>query len=240
MEMGSAGPLESAKGVIGKGLSWLVDSFAHSANPLSDYSSGMYGEWEERARGPAPGSPAGDPDRTNDPGSGLRREALRQVISAGLVLGVGIIRRKAPGIITRAGSTLRTTLSTPAGRRLLKRGAVATSGLAGLAAAAAVTAYLMRRRAGPAPSGVLQGSPLSPLLANVYLHPFDADLSHNGHVLARFADDWVILCQTRDQAEAAYNDALRALARLRLKVNPEKTRILEPGQKLEWLGAVIG
>jgi retron-type reverse transcriptase len=116
---------------------------------------------------------------------------------------------------------------------------MAVGGFAGLAAAAAVTPYFMNRTAGPAPVGVLQGSPLSPLLANIYLHPFDVSLSMAGHRLARFADDWVILCPTQDQAEAAYNDALRSLSRLHLKVNPSKTGILSPDQQLEWLGAVI-
>ena len=104
---------------------------------------------------------------------------------------------------------------------------------------AAVTAYLLNRKAGPSPVGVLQGSPLSPLLANIYLHPFDVSLTGAGHNLARFADDWVILCPDQEKAENAYNDALRSLARLRLKVNLEKTHILSPDQKLEWLGAVI-
>jgi retron-type reverse transcriptase len=85
----------------------------------------------------------------------------------------------------------------------------------------------------------LQGSPLSPLLANIYLHPFDVMMLRRKHRLVRFADDWVILCPNQEAAEAAYNDALAALARLRLKVNPEKTRILRPGERLEWLGAIV-
>ena len=112
-------------------------------------------------------------------------------------------------------------------------------GLAGAAVVAAVTAYLLNRKAGPSPVGVLQGSPLSPLLANIYLHPFDVSLTGAGHNLARFADDWVILCPDQEKAENAYNDALRSLARLHLKANFEKTHILPPDQKLEWLGAVI-
>jgi retron-type reverse transcriptase len=98
---------------------------------------------------------------------------------------------------------------------------------------------LLNRKAGRAPAGVLQGSPLSPLLANVYLHPFDVNVTGAGHRLARFADDWVILSPSQDRAEAAYNDALRSLAKLHLKANPGKTRILPPDQQLEWLGSVI-
>jgi retron-type reverse transcriptase len=116
---------------------------------------------------------------------------------------------------------------------------MATGGLAGLTAVAAVAAYMLNRKAGPSPAGVLQGSPLSPLLANVYLHPFDMQLTSAGHQMARFADDWVILCQTQEKAELAYNDALRSLGRLHLKANFDKTHILPPDQHLEWLGSVI-
>jgi RNA-directed DNA polymerase len=85
----------------------------------------------------------------------------------------------------------------------------------------------------------LQGSPLSPLLANIYLHPFDASLVKKGHRLARFADDWVICCPTQENAEQAYNAAIATLARLKLKANPEKTRLLSPGEPLDWLGTTI-
>jgi len=43
--------------------------------------------------------------------------------------------------------------------------------VAGLAVAGAAAAYYLYQKAGPAPAGVMQGSPLSPLLANIYLNP---------------------------------------------------------------------
>jgi len=156
-----------------------------------------------------------------------------------MMIGMGFVRARAAGLFNKVGPMSRVALSSPVGRRLLKRGAMATGGLAGLAAVAAATAYLLNRKAGPAPAGVLQGSPLSPLLANIYLHPFDMNLTSAGHRLARFADDWVILCPTQDQAETAYNDALRTLGKLHLKANLEKTHILPPDQQLEWLGSII-
>jgi hypothetical protein len=131
------------------------------------------------------------------------------------------------------------TLKTPAGRRLLKNGALATGGLAGLAAVGAVAAYALHQKAGPAPVGALQGSPLSPLFANIYLHGFDVMLTKRGHHLVRYADDWVMACATQAEAQAAYYDALRALNKLHLKVNPAKTRVVGPEAKVEWLGAVI-
>ena len=121
----------------------------------------------------------------------------------------------------------------------MKKGVLATGGFAGVAAAAAAATYFINQRVGEAPVGILQGSPLSPLLANIYLHPFDMSLMSSGYKLARFADDWVILCEDQNRAEDAYQDALKDLEELHLKVNLAKTRILPPHEKLEWLGKVI-
>lgn len=165
----------------------------------------------------------------------LEQAALKGLALNGLALGLGGMR----WMIGKVGPKALEVFKSPGGRRLLKRGAVATGGLAGVAAVAAVTTFLLQRKAGPSPTGALQGSPLSPLLANIYLHPFDVRLTERGHRLLRFADDWVILCASREAAEAAHNEAVRALAQLKLRVNPQKTRLLGPGEKLEWLGAVI-
>lgn len=252
LDMQFARRIESFKNYARKGFDWIMDSVAQQSDP---YGYGRYAMYDDPASYASPPPPYGHdisakPDiGAADPGSvyperdglvyGMRRMAIRQLISSGMMIGIGFVRARAAGLFSKAGAASRVALSSPIGRRLLKRGAMTTGGLAGLAAVAAVTAYLMNRKAGPSPAGVLQGSPLSPLLANVYLHPFDVNLSTAGHRLARFADDWVILCPSQEQAEAAYNDALRTLGRLRLKANLEKTRILPPDQQLEWLGAVI-
>jgi hypothetical protein len=222
-----------------------MDSITQQSDP---YGYGRYSYYDDHAAYAAPetfdqpqGKPASPPfpDQTDSLAVGMRRMALRQIISSGMMIGMGFVRARAAGLFSKAGTAGRFMLSSPVGRRLLKRGAMATGGLASLAAVAAVTTYLLNRKAGPSPAGVLQGSPLSPLLANVYLHPFDVSLTTSGHNLARFADDWVILCLTQDQAETAYNNALRTLGKLHLKANLQKTQILPPGQQLEWLGAVI-
>jgi hypothetical protein len=239
VDMQSATRVESAKNFAKKGFEWVMDSIGAQADPYTPYE--YYDVPPASYPGPQPGVPNSTslyPDRDAFTAS-MRRNALRRIISSGLMLGVGFVRARASGIFSKAGTVLKTVASSPAGRRLIKRSAMTTGGLAGLAAAAAVTAYLLNRKAGRAPAGVLQGSPLSPLLANIYLHPFDVNVTGAGHQLARFADDWVILCPSQEKAEVAYNDALRALARLHLKANLEKTRILEPGQQLEWLGVVI-
>ena len=59
-----------------------------------------------------------------------------------------------------------------------------------------------------------QGSPISPLLANYFLLPFDQELEKTGNRLIRYGDDFVILCQNREQADAA-RDSVRELRSLR-------------------------
>jgi RNA-directed DNA polymerase len=79
-------------------------------------------------------------------------------------------------------------------------------------------------------SGTPQGSPISPLLANIALHRLDqawqTDGRRNG-VLVRYADDFVVVCPTAWQAEEARRLAATVLAALGLSLSPEKTRIVE-------------
>ena len=56
-------------------------------------------------------------------------------------------------------------------------------------------------------AGMPQGSVISPLLANLYLHGLDELISDAGIHYARFADDFVALCRTRQEAEAAIASA---------------------------------
>ena len=86
--------------------------------------------------------------------------------------------------------------------------------------------------------GVPQGSPLSPLLANIALHDLDALMEDSGYELVRYADDFVILCKTREHAEAAL-EAVRAWTQgVGLSLHPEKTRIVDygAGESFEFLG----
>ncbi|MGH9115130.1 MAG: group II intron reverse transcriptase/maturase [Acidimicrobiales bacterium] len=81
----------------------------------------------------------------------------------------------------------------------------------------------------PTVAGVPQGGVVSPVLANVYLHAFDAlfetEAGKLGH-LVRYADDLVICCETQAAAVAAHAWVVRTLRRLRLTAHPEKTRVV--------------
>ena len=77
-------------------------------------------------------------------------------------------------------------------------------------------------------AGTPQGSPISPLLANIALHMLDEAWAGGGQrlgVLVKYADDLVILCATREQAEQARELAAAILDGLGLRLHPEKTRI---------------
>jgi RNA-directed DNA polymerase len=89
--------------------------------------------------------------------------------------------------------------------------------------------------------GTPQGAVISPLLANIYLHPVDVALREAGYKMIRYADDMVILCRTRVEAEAAL-DRLRSLLEARgLTLHPTKTRIanLHEAPGFQFLGYVF-
>ena len=83
--------------------------------------------------------------------------------------------------------------------------------------------------------GVPQGSPLSPILANVYLAEFDRRIGSR-FALVRYADDCVALCTTEAEAREA-EKAVEAVAQEEgLKLKPEKTRIVPLAAGVEFLG----
>lgn len=87
--------------------------------------------------------------------------------------------------------------------------------------------------------GIAQGSPLSPLLANLYLDDLDEEMSRGGLRLVRYADDFVVLTRDRPQAEAAFARLERELDRHRLKLDRDKTRIRGFDESLKFLGSVF-
>jgi RNA-directed DNA polymerase len=89
-------------------------------------------------------------------------------------------------------------------------------------------------------TGTPQGGVVSPLLANAYLHRLDRQWERRGTgVLCRYADDLVVLCKTRREAEAALAALTAILAELELAFREDKTRIIklqEGGEGFDFLG----
>jgi RNA-directed DNA polymerase len=73
--------------------------------------------------------------------------------------------------------------------------------------------------------GTPQGAVISPLLANVYLHPLDVRMAALGHRMVRYADDFVVLCKSREEAEAALAEIRAWVAENGLNLHPDKTRV---------------
>lgn len=85
-------------------------------------------------------------------------------------------------------------------------------------------------------NGVIQGAPLSPLFANIYLNDFDWKMDELGILFVRFADDILLFAKGKDEAEKVMEVASNFLSSgLFLKVNKEKSRICEP-QRCTFLG----
>lgn len=76
-------------------------------------------------------------------------------------------------------------------------------------------------------AGVPQGAVLSPVLANAYLNPLDHHMAEQGFQMVRYADDFVILCRTREEAEAALAQVKQWVASAGLTLHPEKTHIVD-------------
>jgi len=88
-------------------------------------------------------------------------------------------------------------------------------------------------------AGTPQGAVISPLLANLYLHPLDVKMSELGYRMVRYADDIVILCRSAPQAQAALQEVRAWIEENGLSLHPDKTHVgdcLEPGQGFEFLG----
>jgi len=88
-------------------------------------------------------------------------------------------------------------------------------------------------------TGTPQGAVLSPLLANIYLHPLDLLMEQGGYRMVRYADDFVILCRTEGEALAALRHVEAWVSANGLTLHPDKTRVgdsRQPGQGFEFLG----
>lgn len=87
--------------------------------------------------------------------------------------------------------------------------------------------------------GIAQGSPLSPLLANLYLDTLDESLSRGGLRIVRYADDFLVLAKDRPAAEAGYDKVKKILDAHGLKLDPHKSRVASYDDSLRFLGHVF-
>jgi len=87
--------------------------------------------------------------------------------------------------------------------------------------------------------GTPQGAVISPLLANIYLHPLDCHMQQKGYRMVRYADDFVVLCQTAEKAQAALEEVRSWVEQNGLSLSVDKTHMgdcRQEGEGFEFLG----
>lgn len=87
--------------------------------------------------------------------------------------------------------------------------------------------------------GTPQGAVISPLLANIYLHPLDCHIEQKSYRMVRYADDFVVLCQSSEQAQAALEEVRSWVEQNGLSLNHDKTHVgdcRQKGQGFDFLG----
>lgn len=87
--------------------------------------------------------------------------------------------------------------------------------------------------------GTPQGAVISPLLSNLFLHSVDKAMARAGYVMIRYADDFVVLCPSREMASSALNHVKELITAKGLTLHPVKTRLVdasEAGVGFDFLG----
>jgi RNA-directed DNA polymerase len=79
----------------------------------------------------------------------------------------------------------------------------------------------------PTERGTPQGAVISPLLANLYLHPLDLLMQQSGREMVRYADDFILLCRSRSEAEEALRAIQQWIEAAGLRLHSEKTRLVD-------------
>jgi RNA-directed DNA polymerase len=88
-------------------------------------------------------------------------------------------------------------------------------------------------------AGTPQGAVISPLLANIYLHPLDELMARRGLRMVRYADDFVVLCKSREEADAALAEIRQWVEENGLRLSPAKTHLGDcriAGEGFDFLG----
>ncbi len=91
--------------------------------------------------------------------------------------------------------------------------------------------------------GTPQGAVISPLLANLFLHPVDIAMAEAGYRMVRYADDFVVLCGSHGEAQSALTLVSKLIEERGLTLHPEKTKTVDlsqPKSGFEFLGYRFG
>jgi RNA-directed DNA polymerase len=83
----------------------------------------------------------------------------------------------------------------------------------------------------PTEAGTPQGAVISPLLANLYLNPLDHQMAKAGREMVRYADDFVVMCESETEANEVLEQLRVWVERAGLILHPTKTRIVDASQK---------
>jgi CRISPR-associated protein Cas1 len=92
----------------------------------------------------------------------------------------------------------------------------------------------------PRTKGIAQGSPLSPLLANIYLDSFDEEVRGWNVKLIRYADDFIIMASSKEEAEQVLSRTESFLSTIGLRIKKDKTAIRHIGEGFQFLGMKFG
>jgi RNA-directed DNA polymerase len=79
--------------------------------------------------------------------------------------------------------------------------------------------------------GSPQGAVISPLLSNIYLNGLDWKMARNGFEMVRYADDFVVLCSSQEEAQKALEQIKQWVEENGLKLHPTKTRLVDASQR---------
>jgi group II intron reverse transcriptase/maturase len=91
----------------------------------------------------------------------------------------------------------------------------------------------------PTTVGTPQGGVISPLLANIVLNSLDWKLEYAGYRHVRYADDFIVLCRSKQQAEEALTLTSQTLDGLKLQLSPTKTVITTYSKGYSFLGFIL-
>ncbi len=163
-----------------------------------------------------------------------RQEAVKRLAGDALLLGLSFSRP------VLQGAKVLPSLGRQVVQRLGAPGLAVGATLAAGAVLVPLASRRLRQYRPAGPVGTPQGGVISPLLANVYLHPFDLAITQAGYSLVRFADDFVVLCKSPLEAQTAMAAVKAELARLQLALNRDKTRIVPYDEGFQFLGSVFG